>query len=208
MQKFKQSRATTLFLNNLVEVVLDMAVEGNKYSKEVAKLCISINQQVKEKKQKDFFPLLLSECRETYFKRDQKLRGFKTVDGTRFTSFMCFLTELYGQVKQRQVKMNSFHLGLFSTMLVKCCEVCITHPIKCSCCSVSEAESVFFVMTAIGPDLEEESPQYLDRFMNFVRDGFLSNDSSANLKRILLQLIELRASNWQMPDSTKLLSKN
>lgn len=58
---------------------------------------------------------------------------------------------------------------------------------------------MFFILTSIGKDLEQGLPQVMDQIFCIMRDVFLTNSSAGPLKNTLLQLIELRASKWQMP---------
>lgn len=60
-------------------------------------------------------------------------------------------------------------------------------------------ESLFFVLTAIGKDLEQELPTQLDLLLNGVRDAFLTAQTVPSIRKTLLQLIELSAAKWQLP---------
>ncbi|KAI5716112.1 hypothetical protein M8J76_001152 [Diaphorina citri] len=67
--------------------------------------------------------------------------------------------------------------------------------------SVTEVESLFFVITTIGKDLESESPQVLKQLFNNIRDIYIFAKSPDPVKKTLLQLIELHAAKWQLPAS-------
>lgn len=68
-----------------------------------------------------------------------------------------------------------------------------------------QIECLFFVLTCIGRDLEQQLPQQLDSLLASVRDAFLNASASAPaIRRTLLQLIELQASRWQLPGNTVL----
>lgn len=187
-------------LMDLVKIIMEKAVEGIKYSEAIAKLCVVI---IQGEKNQTFLESLLNTCQQWYQERDKILRGIKAGDGTRFTAFMWFLTELYGQLKRQQIKDQVETLQpelVLLTVLAKCCQACVSLPIKC----LSETECLFFVLTSIGRDLETEIPQQLEQLLASVRDGFLASAGSANVRRTLLQLIELHASNWQLPGSSVL----
>ncbi|CAH1959978.1 unnamed protein product [Acanthoscelides obtectus] len=189
----------TRTLMDLVKTIMEKAVEGIKYSEPIAKLCISI---IENEKKQTFLETLLNTCQQWYQERDKILRGIKAGDGTRFTAFMWFLTEMCGHLKRHQLKENFKSLQPELTLLsilAKCCQACVSLPIKC----LSETECLFFVLTSIGRDLESELPQQLEQLLASVRDGFLTG-SSASVRRTLLQLIELHASNWQLPGSSVL----
>ncbi|VEN36183.1 unnamed protein product [Callosobruchus maculatus] len=191
----------TRTLMDLVKTIMEKAVEGSiKYSEPIAKLCISI---IETEKNQTFLETLLNTCQQWYQERDRILRGIKAGDGTRFTAFMWFLTEMCGQLKRHQLKEQFESLQPELTLLsilAKCCQACVSLPIKC----LSETECLFFVLTSIGRDLESELPQQLEQLLASVRDAFLASAGSAGVRRTLLQLIELHASNWQLPGSSVL----
>lgn len=60
-------------------------------------------------------------------------------------------------------------------------------------------ESFFFVLTAIGKDLEQELPRQLESLLGNVRDAFLTAQTAPAIRKTLLQLIELSAARWQLP---------
>lgn len=187
-------------LMDLVKIIMEKAVEGIKYSESIAKLCVTI---IEEEKNQTFLESLLNTCQQWYQERDKILRGIKAGDGTRFTAFMWFLTELYCLLKRQQIKDQLASLQpelVLLSVLGKCCQACVSLPIKC----LSETECLFFVLTSIGRDLESEIPQQLEQLLASVRDGFLASAGSASVRRTLLQLIELHASNWQLPGSSVL----
>ena len=59
-------------------------------------------------------------------------------------------------------------------------------------------ECLFFVLTAIGKDLEQELPKQLEALLGAVRDAFLTAQTAPNIRKTLLQLIELSAARWQL----------
>nr|XP_023014117.1 uncharacterized protein LOC111503916 [Leptinotarsa decemlineata] len=187
-------------LMDLVKIILEKVVEGIKYSEPIAKLCISI---IENEKNQTFLESLLNTCQQWYQERDKILRGIKAGDGTRFTAFMWFLTEMCSQIKRHQLKDQFESLQpelVLLNVLAMCCQACVSLPIKC----LSETECLFFVLTSIGKDLEAELPLQLEQLLASVRDGFLASAGSASVRRTLLQLIELHASNWQLPGSSVL----
>lgn len=187
-------------LMDLVKVIMERVVEGIKYCEAGAKLCIAI---IEREKNLTFLESLLNICQQWYQEREKLLRDKKAGDGTKFTSFMWFLTEMCGQLKRHQFKEKFEVLQPEITLLsilAKCCQTCIGLPMKC----LSETECLFFVLTSIGRDLEAELPQQLEQLLVSVRDGFLSNTCTPEVRRTLLQLIELHASNWQLSGSSVL----
>lgn len=187
-------------LMELVKIIMERVVEGIRYSESGAKLCMSI---IEKEKNQTFLESLLNTCQQWYQERDKILRGIKAGDGTRFTAFMWFLTEMCGQLKRHQLKSQFENLQpdlVLLSVLAKCCQACVSLPIKC----LAETECLFFVLTSIGRDLENELPAQLEQLLASVRDGFLASAGAPAVRRTLLQLIELHASNWQLPGSSVL----
>ncbi|KAJ8920744.1 hypothetical protein NQ315_004884 [Exocentrus adspersus] len=194
-----ESKNLAAKLKGIAKEEIDL-MEGMKYCEPIAKLCISI---IENEKNQTFLESLLNMCQQWYQERDKILRGIKAGDGTRFTAFMWFLTEMCSQMKRHQLRdqFESMQPDLvLLSVLAKCCQSCVSLPIKC----LSETECLFFVLTSIGRDLEAELPQQLEQLLASVRDGFLASAGSASVRRTLLQLIELHASNWQLPGSSVL----
>lgn len=71
---------------------------------------------------------------------------------------------------------------------------------SCTFC-ILQVESLFIVLTSIGKDLENELPDSLRRLYVIIRDVFLKSNDDTQVKKMLLQLIELRAAKWQLPMS-------
>lgn len=187
-------------LMDLVKIIMERVVEGIRYSEAGAKLCMSI---IEKEKNQTFLESLLNTCQQWYQERDKVLRGIKAGDGTRFTAFMWFLTEMCGQLKRHQLRSQFENLQpdlVLLSVLGKCCQACVSLPIKC----LAETECLFFVLTSIGRDLESELPAQLEQLLANVRDGFLASAGAPAVRRTLLQLIELHASNWQLPGSSVL----
>lgn len=119
---------------------------------------------------------------------------------------MAFLTEMFCQLKRRQLQLRTKCDGVppsivLLTVLSKCCEDCVNPPIR----SLSEIECLFYVLTCVGRDIETHLPQQLEILLSMVRDAFLNSSVSApTIRRTLLQLIELQASQWQLPGNTVL----
>lgn len=187
-------------LMDLVKIIMERVVEGIRFSEAGAKVCMSI---IEKEKTQTFLESLLNTCQQWFQERDKILRGVKIGEGTRFTAFMWFLTEMCGKFK-RHKRQNQYEAlkpdFVLLSILAKCCEACVTLPIKC----LPETECLFFVLASIGRDLENELPSQLEQLLVSIRDGFLATAGSPVIRKTLLQLIELHASNWQLPGSSVL----
>ncbi|KAL1400277.1 hypothetical protein pipiens_007573 [Culex pipiens pipiens] len=193
-------------LMELATHLMHRAVDGRRYALPISRLCISI---IAKEKKETFLEALLNTCRQWYQERDKvlgPLMNIKNPARPRFTAFMAFLTEMFCQLKRRQLQLRTECDGVpppmvLLTVLGKCCEDCVKPPVR----SLSEIECLFFVLTCIGRDLEMHLPQQLETLLAEVRDAFLNSSASAPaIRRTLLQLIELQASRWQLPGNTVL----
>ncbi|XP_055596443.1 uncharacterized protein LOC129746664 isoform X4 [Uranotaenia lowii] len=194
-------------LMELATHLMHRAIDGRRYALPISRLCITI---ISKEKKETFLEALLNTCRQWYQERDKVLGppilNMKNPARPRFTAFMAFLTEMFCQLKRRQLQLRTECDGvppplLLLTLLGKCCEDCVRPPVR----SLSEIECLFFVLTCIGRDLEMHLPQQLETLLAAVRDAFLNSSASAPaIRRTLLQLIELQASHWQLPGNTVL----
>lgn len=193
-------------LMELAMQLMHRAVDGRRYALPISRLCISI---IAKEQKETFLEALLNLCRQWYQERDKVLgppMNIKNPSRPRFTAFMAFLTEMFCQLKRRQLQLRTECDGVpppivLLTVLGKCCEDCVKPPVR----SLSEIECLFFVLTCIGRDLETHLPQQLETLLAGVRDAFLNSSASAPaIRRTLLQLIELQASRWQLPGNTVL----
>lgn len=193
-------------LMDLAMQLMHRAVDGRRYALPISRLCISI---IAKEQKETLLEALLNTCRQWYQERDKVLgppMNLKNPSRPRFTAFMAFLTEMFCQLKRRQLQLRTECDGVpppivLLTVLGKCCEDCVKPPVR----SLSEIECLFFVLTCIGRDLETHLPQQLETLLAGVRDAFLNSSASAPaIRRTLLQLIELQASRWQLPGNTVL----
>ena len=61
-------------------------------------------------------------------------------------------------------------------------------------------DSLFFILTCIGKDLDTELPAQLQQLLKNLRDAFLAEERILpSVRKTLLQLIELHAAHWQLP---------
>ncbi|KAL9922932.1 uncharacterized protein ACN2A1_005127 isoform 1-T8 [Glossina fuscipes fuscipes] len=182
------------------------AVEGRRYALPISRICLNI---IAKEQKETFLEAILNTCRQWYQEREKLLfliQGMKSPSRARFTAFMAFLTEMFCQLKRRQLQLRTQCEGappplVLLTLLSKCCEDCVKPPVR----SLSEIECLFYVLTCIGQDMEMQLPQQLELLLSMIRDAFLNaSDSAPAIRRTLLQLIELQASHWQLPGNTVL----
>ncbi|XP_030556813.1 uncharacterized protein LOC115759853 isoform X2 [Drosophila novamexicana] len=193
-------------LMELTSQFIKRAVESRRFALPISRLCLNI---IAKEQKETFLEALLNTCRQWYQEREKLLfaiQGMKSPSRVRFTAFMAFLTEMFCQLKRRQLQLRTHSEGtppplVLLSLLSKCCEDCVRPPVR----SLSEIECLFYVLTCIGQDMEQQLPQQLELLMSLVRDAFLNaGDAAASIRRTLLQLIELKASHWQLPGNSVL----
>ncbi|KAK9301121.1 hypothetical protein QLX08_006449 [Tetragonisca angustula] len=183
-------------LMELVRHILERVVENRKYAEPAAKICITI---IEKETKETFLESLLNICQQWYQDRIMKL-----YDGSnyRYSAFMTFMNEMYCQLKRRQLQLKTQQEGVppgrvLLTLLWKCCQDCLQPPIVNS---LTEPDSLFFILTCIGKDLDTELPAQLQQLLKNLRDAFLAEERILpSVRKTLLQLIELHAAHWQLP---------
>lgn len=106
-----------------------------RYSLPISRLCISI---ISKEQKETFLEALLNGCRQWYQERDKVLGATpnsKNPSRPRFTAFMAFLTEMFCQLKRRQLQLRTQCDGIspaivLLTLLGKCCEDCVRVPVR------------------------------------------------------------------------------
>lgn len=111
----------------------------------MSRLVISI---IAKEQKETFLEALLNTCRQWYQERDKVLGATpssKNPSRPRFTAFMAFLTEMFCQLKRRQLQLRTQCDGIspalvLLTLLGKCCEDCVRPPAR----SLSEVKFKVF----------------------------------------------------------------
>lgn len=124
--------------------IMQRAVEGSKFALPASRFCIAI---IAREQKETFLEALLNTCRQWYQERDKVLGSPQKIKNSvrpRFTAFMAFLTEMFCQLKRRQLQLRTKCDGVqpsivLLTVLSKCCEDCVKPPVR----SLSE---VFFFL--------------------------------------------------------------
>jgi MIF4G domain len=106
-----------------------------RYSLPISRLCISI---ISKEQKETFLEAMLNTCRQWYQERDKVLGAMpnsKNPSRPRFTAFMAFLTEMFCQLKRRQLQLRTQCDGIspalvLLTLLGKCCEDCVRPPAR------------------------------------------------------------------------------
>lgn len=177
----------------LVRQIFNRVVENPKTSELAAKFCIGI---IEREKKETFLESLLNTSQEWYHERDRLLQP-----GPRWAAFMSFLNDLYGLLKRKQVQVESKYEGVapklvLLTLLAEVCSVTLTrHHLN----NLTEVESLFLILTHIQRDLMTEAPGQMTLIVNCLREAFLTASAPPQVRKTLLQLLELQSAGWQLP---------
>lgn len=114
-----------------------------RYALPTSRFCIAI---IAKEQKETFLEALLNTCRQWYQERDKVLgtpQNIKNVSRPRFTAFIAFLTEMFCQLKRRQLQLRTQCDGVppplvLLTLLSKCCEDCVRPPVR----SLSEVSGI------------------------------------------------------------------
>ena len=69
----------------------------------------------------------------------------------------------------------------------------------CQMFTIPETEVLFLVLTHIQRDLMTEAPGQMTLIVNCLREAFLMTEAPAQVRKTLLQLLELQSAGWQLP---------
>lgn len=199
-------------LMELVRHIFNRVLDSSRYAEPAARLCSTI---IEKEKTETFLESLLNSCREWYHERDRLLlrtsasqtnipsSGVNSSSPNyRWIAYVTFVYEMYARLKTRQRSSAALTGASAATagptllsLLCECCHVFLKPP---AVNNLSEIECLFFVLTSIGRDLENELPQRMHQLVGAVRDAFVNPSLASFIRKTLLQLIELQASNWQL----------
>lgn len=100
-----------------------------------SRFCIAI---IAKEQKETFLEALLNTCRQWYQMRADFLGSPQKIKNSarpRFTAFMAFLTEMFCQLKRRQLQLRTKCDGVsppivLLSLLSKCCEDCVLPPVR------------------------------------------------------------------------------
>ncbi|XP_075534175.1 uncharacterized protein LOC142567959 isoform X2 [Dermacentor variabilis] len=168
-----------------------------------------------------FLEGLLSGCRELYAKRQELMAPLErsTDVAVRWMPYVSFLAQLLvafvssngdgataarDTVKTRDGKRSnviSKNTVRSLAILLHCC----FHNMLCppSLDSFDQMECLKSALTAAGKAMEKAEPHLMQAVMRELRDAYYNPETSEHSRKVLLELIELHASGWQLKPSTQ-----
>jgi len=167
--------------------------ESQKIPEQGSIICMSI---IEREEKETFLESLINTCQELYHDRERLLRN----DVNRWNAYISFLNEMYAALKRKQLHFLTKYSGVapklvLLSLLAECCTATLTSCLQ----SLQEVETMFLVLTHIGKDLEAETPGRMSLLVTCLREAFLTPHVSPQISKKLLQLIELRAADWNLP---------
>ncbi|KAE9536320.1 hypothetical protein AGLY_007109 [Aphis glycines] len=173
-------------------------------NQDAMKPSVNLSLYIIERDTRDTYVNMIINTIQLWFVKREKL-----LQPPRFFLYATFVLQMYKGMKQNKVLSNRMEKEVYSRkqallmLLFKICEHCLT-PIKekNTIEEVIKIECLFNIINGIGRDLEQEVPDTLKQLYVSIRDVLLTQDCTASVKKTLLHLIELRASQWALPPST------
>jgi hypothetical protein len=195
---------STRHLMDAVRHLFTRLIEGTRYAEPTARICIAI---IEKEKNTTFLESLMNTCREWYWERNRLASG--PLGPCRWLAYVTFLYEIYGCAKTRGVgaprasssTSNPPEVPAQTTLLTLLSECCIVLSRPPSVNRLKDVECLFFVLTSVGRDLQSELPQRMEAVLEVLRDSFLDTTVPPQVRKTLMQLIELHASKWQLSAS-------
>jgi len=190
--------AASRLVMEAVRNIFSRLIESSRYASPIARYCSYV---IEKETKETFLESLLNTCQESFQERDRLLRSAGSSQS--WVAFINFLNEMYLQLKRMNCG-GKGRLGwsrppelILLALLAESCCVTLREP---SSQTLQELECLFFVLTGIGRDVENELPGKMVSIFSSIRDAFLDmNSLTGAAQRTLLQLIELRAAKWQLP---------
>jgi len=190
--------AASRLVMEAVRNIFSRLIESSRYASPIARYCSYV---IEKETKETFLESLLNTCQESFQERDRLLRSAGSSQS--WVAFINFLNEMYLQLKRMSCGSKG-RLGwsrppelILLALLAESCCVTLREP---SSQTLQELECLFFVLTGIGRDVENELPGKMVSIFSSIRDAFLDmNSLTGAAQRTLLQLIELRAAKWQLP---------
>lgn len=190
-------------LMEVVRVLCSKAVENTQSAEPAAQMCFTI---IQKENGETFLESLMNSCREWFNEKDKLLpryMGGNTSGGhyRRWTAYVSFLMELYMKLKSQHYQLscntleNTGQTYILTTLLYESCMLILA---TAALNNVAEIECLRSVLITIGRYLESDSPERMQQLMALMRDAFLIPSVTAQVRKTLLELVELHASQWKL----------
>ncbi|XP_054931832.1 MIF4G domain-containing protein-like isoform X2 [Dermacentor andersoni] len=201
---------STQQLQRLARGICQTAPKSIEHAEPAAKFC----HRIALVSNSVFLEGLLSSCRELFEKREELMGTLEAATGVplRWTPYVSFVAKLLVEFESSDCA-NSAGTTVdasggerpsgawkrtvqsLAILLSSCFHVILRPPFLGS---AAEMECLRSAVTAAGKAMERVAPHVTCALMARLRDAFLEPGTSARSRKVLLELIELRASGWQL----------
>ncbi|XP_070388600.1 MIF4G domain-containing protein B-like [Dermacentor albipictus] len=209
------SSLNTQQLQKLAHAICHTAPKSIEHAGPAAKFC----HRIALVSNSVFLEGLLSSCRELFEKREELMGTLEAATGVplRWTPYVSFVAKLLVEFESSDCA-NSAGTTVdasggerpsgswkgtvqsLAILLSSCFHVILRPPFLGS---AAEMECLRSAVTAAGKAMERVAPHVMYALMARLRDAFLEPGTSARSRKVLLELIELRASGWQLKSAAQ-----
>ncbi|XP_076854825.1 polyadenylate-binding protein-interacting protein 1 [Brachyhypopomus gauderio] len=185
---------TMEILQQLVELVFTQSTSMPNFTYTGARLCNHLSQHLTQSPGRaSFRQLLLKRCHVEFERRMQALAGDEQTQ-RRFHSYVLFLGELYLNLEVRTGKAPPSRADVLLGALKDLIDTLCSHPTDANLiCAIK-------LLKLTGSVLEDawkhKGLNHMDDLIQRMKDILLDAKGSRNVREMLLQLVEVRSSNW------------
>uniref|UniRef100_A0A8B9GXA6 Polyadenylate-binding protein-interacting protein 1 n=1 Tax=Astyanax mexicanus TaxID=7994 RepID=A0A8B9GXA6_ASTMX len=181
-------------LHELVELIFTQSTSMQNFAYTGARLCNHLSHHISlSPSTGNFRQLLLQRCRTEFQQRDQAVVG-DDVTQRRFHSYVFFLGELYLNLEVKSGKGPPTRADILQMALKQLMDTLFSNPADANLiCAVK-------LLKLTGSILEDSWKQsgkpHMEEIFQRIRNVLLDVQCKRDVKQMLLQLVELRSSNW------------
>ena len=188
-EKFNSAVATVEDVDCLAELMITACEEDLERARPLAVLCNGLTNCWKQREStnptfKNFRGRLLKKFGQHYENR-KKIPSFSA-----FIGFASFLAYLYNKLK-----INDAPPSFLAAPVSQCLQDLLVE--------IDGADCFQELFEEIGPQIDKSSPEVMDELCSFCREQLLVAQCPPWKRCVLLQLLELRASNWKLPEGAR-----
>lgn len=205
-------------LQSLARVISHAASKSIGHAEPAAKFCHRIALVCKD----EFLEALLRICNELFEKREELMGTHEVATDVpkRWTPYVTFVAGLLVEFESSggdganaasatvdascvETPNGSWKRTVQSlAVLLSCCLQVILRPPSLG--SAAEIECLRSVVTVAGQTMQRVAPHLMCALMGRLHDAYLEPSIPPRMRMVLLELIELRASGWQLKTSTQM----
>ncbi|XP_051876084.1 polyadenylate-binding protein-interacting protein 1 isoform X2 [Pristis pectinata] len=193
-EMMKSCVSTEEVLQEVVEIIYQQATTVPNFTYTGARLCNHLSQTLTINPESgNFRQLLLKRCEKEFVKKEEAVAGDEMTK-KKFHSFVLFLGELYLNLEIKGTNGSMVRADILQTALHELLNTLLSKPVDDNLtCAVK-------LLKLTGSTLEDiwkkEGKSNMDDIIQRVKNVILDSSCSRDVKQMLLNLLELRSSNW------------